>query len=606
MLAITRRQTVRWHRHHPAFLPANSLRTLLTTRHLTIDDIESLADAKQANVSVASVIPPLPSLAPVLVDRADADIATIYQFASGFGVRSLNSAVGVAIVRVSGPAAVAAYHILTRSTRRPPARTSSMCVLYHPSDGAVIDAPAIAVVFDAPKSFTGENVVEFHVHGTPLIVTHLMDALSLVRAGAIVRGEVSSVPRPLLMREAVAGEFTRRAFDNGKLDLSQVEALADLLSAQTEQQHRQAIRQLSGRASAVYEKWRTVLLTALAHVEAVIDFGDDEPDIAERDILNRVVPATRDLRSEIELHLSDGRRGELVREGVSVVIIGAPNVGKSSLLNCISERDVAIVSPIAGTTRDTIDVALNLGGFNVRLTDTAGVHQTRDEVELEGIKRTRSKTDEATIKLALFDSTNSGDGDDDGRRDEILRFVDENTIIVLTKADLIEAASSAVTTASAPDTITSSRLNKRYDRLTNHSSAPPMMKSAADTEASIASRLRLLCRPRPIAFLLVSSANGFGMRKLIEQIEFAVKERLLRADSDGGGDETLITRRRHRECLNDVSSLLAAFDEAIRQSDLVFAAEHARRAVRAIGRLTGRVDVEDLLDVIFADFCIGK
>ena len=383
--------------------------------------------------------------------------------------------------------------------------------------------------FPAPASFTGEDVAEFHVHGGPAVVARLLDAL----------GEVPD------LRPAAAGEFTRRAFDNGKLDLTQVEGLADLINAETESQRRQALRQMEGALGRLYEDWRERLIGALAHIEAEIDFPDENlptgiSEVATHNILS--------LYSELLLHLDDRRRGERLRDGLHIAIVGPPNVGKSSLLNLLAQRDAAIVSTTAGTTRDVIEVHLDIAGYPVIVADTAGLREDAEAIEGEGVRRARARAAAADLTLALFDAACWPRLDD-----ATLRLVDANCIAVVNKIDL----------------------------------------RPLDPGATIAGR----------PALAVSVTAGTGIAALLAAVEDAVKQRL-----GGVAAVPALTRARHREalasCAGALERLLDRARSAAPAAELI--AEDARLAARALGRITGRVDVEDVLDVVFADFCIGK
>ena len=383
--------------------------------------------------------------------------------------------------------------------------------------------------FPAPASFTGEDVAEFHVHGGPAVVARLLDAL----------GEVPD------LRPAAAGEFTRRAFDNGKLDLTQVEGLADLINAETESQRRQALRQMEGALGRLYEDWRERLIGALAHIEAEIDFPDENLPTGISEVATHNILC---LYSELLLHLDDRRRGERLRDGLHIAIVGPPNVGKSSLLNLLAQRDAAIVSTTAGTTRDVIEVHLDIAGYPVIVADTAGLREDAEAIEGEGVRRARARAAAADLTLALFDAACWPRLDD-----ATLRLVDANCIAVVNKIDL----------------------------------------RPLDPGATIAGR----------PALAVSVTAGTGIAALLAAVEDAVKQRL-----GGVAAAPALTRARHREalasCAGALERLLDRARSAAPAAELI--AEDARLAARALGRITGRVDVEDVLDVVFADFCIGK
>lgn len=442
-------------------------------------------------------------------------IATIFALATAPG-RS-----GVAVVRVSGPAAATALTALTNRPLPMP-RRSVRVRLRDPATGEALD-DALVLRFAAPASFTGEDVVEFHLHGGRAVVAGVIDALS-------------ALPD---LRLAEPGEFTRRAFENGKLDLTEAEAVADLIDAETMAQRRQALRQMDGALGKLYDGWRDRLTRALAHIEADIDFAEED---LPGGVAEAVRPVVERLVSEIDGHLNDNGRGERLREGLHIAIVGAPNAGKSSLLNALARRDAAIVSARAGTTRDIIEVHLDLGGYPVVLADTAGLRDAAaDEVEEEGIRRARDRALRADVKVAVFDATALPVLDP-----STLALIDDDTVVVINKRDLSEGHSSAI----------------------------------AGVE--------------PIA---VSARTGFGLVELERRLTAFSAERL------AVGNAPSLTRARHRAALQDCRTALVRGLSAPLPE---LAAEDIRMASRALGRITGRVDVEDLLDIIFRDFCIGK
>ncbi|PWC63603.1 tRNA modification GTPase MnmE [Azospirillum sp. TSH7] len=439
---------------------------------------------------------------------------TIYALATAPG-RS-----GVAVVRISGPEAGSALAALT-GRPLPAPRCAVLTKLRDPRTGDALD-DALVLRFTAPASFTGEDVVELHLHGGRAVVTGVIEALATLPG----------------LRLAEPGEFTRRAFENGKLDLTEAEAVADLIDAETTAQRRQALRQMEGALGKLYDGWRERLTRALAHIEADIDFAEDD---LPGGVADAVRPVIAGLADEIAAHLDDGGRGERLREGLHIAIVGAPNAGKSSLLNAIARRDAAIVSARAGTTRDIIEVHLDLGGYPVVLADTAGLREAAaDEVEEEGIRRARDRAARADVKVAVFDATTLPDLDP-----ATLDLIDRDTVVVFNKTDL------ATATDLRPD----------------------------------------------LAPILVSAHTGTGLKTLEETLTAFSADRL------AIGSAPSLTRARHRAALMECrESLLRALDAPLPE----LAAEDVRLASRALGRITGRVDVEDLLDVIFRDFCIGK
>jgi tRNA modification GTPase len=433
---------------------------------------------------------------------------------------------GVAVVRISGPRASAALTSLTRMALPAP-RHAARRRFSDPHSGAPLD-DGLALWFPGPASFTGEDVAELHLHGSRAALAGVLAALGALPG----------------LRLAEPGEFTRRAFQNGKLDLAQVEGLADLIAAETQAQARQALRQLDGEFGRRTANWRERLSFALAHAEAEIDFPDE-------DLPGGLIAAQREaalrIAREIEAVLDDGLRGERVRAGVAVAIVGPPNAGKSTLLNHLARREAAIVSPAPGTTRDVIEVALDLGGYAVTLADTAGLRAIADDargheaIEAEGIRRAQARARDADLRLVLLDA---------GARPtlrELAGILAPDDIVAVNKTDL----------AAAP--------------------------GAIDGRAALG----------------VSLKTGEGVAALVD----ALTARVRALCESGAGDAPLITRARHRE------SLVACRDALARAADAAapeLFAEDLRLALRAIGKIAGRVDVEDILDRIFREFCIGK
>lgn len=441
--------------------------------------------------------------------------ATIFALASAPG------RAGVAVVRVSGSQVLQALAALGVDDV-PPLRTAVLRKLSDGVGGAVIDH-ALVLRFAAPASFTGEDVAELHLHGGKAVIDGVLGVLSRVEG----------------LRMAEPGEFTRRAFENGKLDLTAAEAVADLIAAETEAQRLQALDQLGGGLARLYTGWSDRLAKIVAHVEADIEFPDEDlPEGISAGLRNDIAA----LRGEIDVHLNDARRGERLRDGLQVAIIGAPNAGKSSLLNALAAREAAIVSDLAGTTRDIIEVPMDLGGYPVVLSDTAGLRDTGDVIEAEGIRRATRRAEDADLKLALFDYAQKPDP-------STLALVDARTIVVLTKDDN--------ETAKLQDTV-----------------FPPHH-----------------------ALVRVSTQTEQGLRDVLGVLTVAVREFF------GSRSAPLPTRERHRAALADARQHL---DRALAAPLPELVAEDLRLSLRALGGITGRVHVEDLLDRIFRDFCIGK
>ncbi len=446
---------------------------------------------------------------------------TIYALSSGAG------RAGVAVIRVSGPISEDLIKNMSGGSLSP--RKAHLKTIVHPRTGDVLDQ-ALVLWFPAPASFTGEDVVELHIHGGSAVIAAVIEGIGTIDG----------------LRMAEAGEFTRRAFYNGKLDLTGIEAVADLVDAQTEGQRKQALVQMQGGLSDLLNDWRGQLIKILAYIEASIDFSDEE-DVG-LNVNKQMVVNIRRLKGEMDRFLDDGKSGERLREGLHVVIAGPPNAGKSSLLNVLAKRDVAIVSEQAGTTRDVIDVYLDLDGLPVIVSDTAGLRDNGDLIEEEGVRRARGKILKADVILWTTDAT---------LREEGLDFSidsDQSLIRVRNKCDLDSIQSSSL--ATYPDTTMGEVLN-------------------------------------------ISARTGEGLELLIKHIaEIA-------SDLQSCNERAVITRARHRQALmRSVEALAVILERPDQAVELL--AENLRICARELGRVTGSVDVEDLLDVIFRDFCIGK
>jgi tRNA modification GTPase len=461
-----------------------------------------------------------------------------------FALSSGRPPAAIAVVRVSGPRATDA--ILALAGRVPEPRRAALLRLKN-RDMAGSDAPpepiddAVVLWFPGPRSETGDDTAEFQLHGGPAVIAAVLSALGALEG----------------LRPAEPGEFTRRAFENGKLDLTRVEGLADLIGAETEAQRRQAFRQMKGLLGDCAERWRQRMTEALALVEAVIDFPDE--GIKADDVIQPALAIAKDLEGEIRDLLAGSNRGERLREGLMVAIAGPVNVGKSSILNCLVKKPAAIVSPHAGTTRDIIEVHLDLGGFPVTVIDTAGIRDTDDPVEEEGVRRARARAKNADLVLWVMDGT--------------------LPCPLPPPADLL-----------APEGPPVLLLVNKFDLV---------MEGIASREGVDGAPVRW--DEKGAKVYRISARTGACFDDVVREIsDFA------RKFFSGGAESPLVTRQRHRWALTEcVDALHRAYAEGeAGREDII--AEELRLAARALGRLVGKVDVEDVLDVIFRDFCVGK
>ena len=441
---------------------------------------------------------------------------TIYALSSAVG------RAGVAVLRVSGSLSHDSLAVLTGGVPIKP-RYAKLCKLIHPDTQATIDH-ALVISFTNPSSFTGEDCVEYHCHGSPAVIQEML----------------SFFASQSKHRVAEPGEFTRRAFENGKMDLTEAEAVADLIHAETSLQKQQALSQMEGGLSSIYREWGERLKKSLAYLEASIDFADDElPD----GFLTPIVVDLKALSYDIAHHLDDNRRGERMRDGFSVVVIGVPNAGKSSLINCLVQRDVAIVSDISGTTRDVIEAHLDIGGYPVIISDTAGLRPDalaedyKDKIESEGIRRALARAKSADLKILMFDGS-----EDLASQIETQNLIDDNSLVVINKSDL----------------------------------------SREDFELN---------------GLSLSTKTEENISVLLDMIKEKLDALM------GFGESVSLTRQRHRDSLLEAKD---SIDRSLSSQQMDLMAEDIRLSMRALGKITGRVDVEDLLDIIFGDFCIGK
>lgn len=453
-----------------------------------------------------------------------------------FAIATAPVKAGVAVIRVSGAKAGEALAALTGKPLPAP-RVARLAKLYNPENNELIDE-ALVLWFKAPASFTGEDVAELHVHGGRAVINETLSCLGKIKG----------------LRTAEPGEFSRRAFENGKMDLTEAEGLADLIDAETKAQAKMALRQKQGELGRLYENWREEVLLTLANIEAYIDFPDEE---IPENVVGRIEETVAGLIASISHHLNDNKRGERLRAGLSVAIIGAPNAGKSSLVNLLAQRDVAIVSAHAGTTRDIIEVHLDLGGYPVIIADTAGIREGAGEIEAEGIKRAIARAEDADLRIVVVDASEVGEGlwaKRKGKEDGAIFPLplalgpeDKNTIIVFNKIDI-----------------------------TGEKNLPE------------------ICGIKPIA---ASFKSGSGIEEILSAIRSFAEENL------GSSSDPVITRERHRALLQETLASLQGFSLG---KDIELAAEDLRCAGTSIGRITGRIDVEEILGKIFSSFCIGK
>ena len=442
---------------------------------------------------------------------------TIYALSSGPGIS------GIAVVRVSGKDTSEVIKQITREDLPSP-RVATLKKFNKIDTNELIDEGVI-IWFPGPNSYTGEDLAEFHVHGSRAVISALHSSISKIKN----------------CRLAEPGEFTKIAFQNGKINLLKAESIADLVSSETEIQRKQAIKIMSGKSSDQFNSWREKLLKILSHIEAKIDFPDED---LPKDILSEIQKTSDQVSSEIKKILDDQKVGERIREGFKIAIVGPINAGKSSLLNYLSKRDVAIVSEIAGTTRDVIETHLNLDGYPVVVSDTAGIRDSKNEIEKKGIKLALNRAEDADLKLVIIDAKNV---DFTGVLKDL---VDENAILVVNKSDLLNG-----------------KLNdklKKYDHI------------------------------------LISIKNNSNLDKLILKIKSKLENKFL---SHG---DILITRERHRQHLEQCINHLQNFKSKNGSEEFDKAAEDLRLATRHLGMIVGKVDVEEILGSIFNDFCIGK
>ena len=442
---------------------------------------------------------------------------TIYALSSGLGVS------GIAVIRISGPET---KNILTKITGKalPNPRKATLRKINKINTNELIDE-GLVIWFPGPQSYTGEDMAEFQVHGSRAVIEAILDELSNLKNS----------------RLAEPGEFTRIALTNGRLNLLKAESIGDLISSETEIQRQQALRGMSGDSLEIYLNWRNKLIKALANIEAKIDFPDED---LPKNILDEIKNEIEKIKLEINKNLDDQKVGERIRDGFKIAIVGPPNAGKSSLLNYLSRRDAAIVSETAGTTRDVIETHLNLNGYPVVISDTAGIRESNEEIEKKGIKLALKKAENADLNIIVIEPKS-------GYFAGFLKdLVSSKSILVFNKSDL------------GIDNIP-----REFEKF------------------------------KPI-YISIKKENNLNL--LIEEIKQRLKNQFINSE------DILITRKRHRINLEECVKYLESFSEKDLSKDFEKAAEDLRLATRYLGKIVGKVDVEEILDSIFNDFCIGK
>ena len=442
---------------------------------------------------------------------------TIYALSTGPGVS------GVAIIRISGPES---SKVLKKITNKeiPKPRTATLRKIYNIKTSELIDE-GIVLWFPGPESYTGEDMAEVHIHGGKAVILAVQDQIAKIENCKL----------------AGPGEFTKLAFQNGKINLLKAESIADLISAETEIQRLQAIKIMKGKSSEKFNELREKLLKLLSFIEAKIDFPEE--DLPEEN-LKKIKQDGTDVLNEINKILSDQKVGEIIREGFKIAIVGPTNAGKSSLINNLSNREVAIVSEIAGTTRDVVETHLNIDGYPVIISDTAGIRDSKDEIEKKGIRLSLNKAENADLKLVVVEAKSV----------DLSPFLNDmlkgNAILVINKSDLLK-----------------DKLNSKIKKF-NH--------------------------------VLISLKNNSNIEKLIFKIKNNLKDKFI------SEEDVLITRERHRQHLIQTAEYLKNFLDKNEKKDFDKAAEDLRLATRHLGMIVGKVDVEEILGSIFNDFCIGK
>ncbi|XP_014668196.1 PREDICTED: tRNA modification GTPase GTPBP3, mitochondrial-like [Priapulus caudatus] len=588
---------------------------------------------------------PVNSITKRLVNSSSTSVgdATIFAHSSGYGK------CGVAVIKVSGPASSQVLRQITKQVELPKARMAVLKRLYSPGTTLLLDK-AVVLWCPGPKTSTGEDCCELHVHGGPSVIRAVMDALVVIPG----------------VRHAEAGEFTKRAFINGKLDLTEVEGLADLIHAETETQRRQALRQMDGALTALYSDWRERLIKALAHVEAYIDFSED--DNIEEKVMKQVEATVRELLNDIRRHMRDSRQGERLRTGVHVAIVGRPNVGKSSLLNYICRQPKAIVSPIPGTTRDVIESAYNIGGYPVVLCDTAGIRPSSDTVEQEGVARAKRRAESADLVLMVVDITElefvddpyqymsslfielglrtsadfshiscnnrdrgepdvkamfmeDGEGDnvgfhtptEDSFKRQPVQIIDTNHQGECSHDDKSRAEWQARPESCDVESGGATTVNRSANtaQVDSHLMEAECMKNEKIPVILVLNKSDLIVNrgtyQRWRGFMsgvcqtsIVSCLTDDGMEEFMKIMQTEVMQQC----GDPLSGTPSFTQARHRHHLSNCIDALERFLN--NQQDIVITAQELRNAVQQLGQVSGEIRTSNILEVIFKDFCIGK
>ena len=442
---------------------------------------------------------------------------TIYALSTGPGIS------GIAVIRVSGSGTAEVIKKITGS--KPPVPRVATLKKFNKKGGKELIDEGVLIWFPGPNSYTGEDLAEFHTHGSRAVINAMHLTISKVKG----------------CRLAEPGEFTKRAFQNGRINLLKAESIADLIASETEIQRKQALKIMSGKTAKQFNTWREKLLQVLSHIEAKIDFPEED---LPNDIIKKIQKKTNSILVEIKKTLDDKNVGEIIREGFKIAILGPPNSGKSSLINYLSRKDLAIVSETAGTTRDVIETHLNLDGYPVIVSDTAGIRKSKNEIEKKGIKIALKRADDSDLKLVVVSARSiyfTG----------VLKdLLSKNAILVVNKSDLLKK-----------------KINYKFKNY-NH--------------------------------VLISIKEDVNLNKLILKIKNKIKNKFTTSE------DILITRERHRQNLLNCAHHLEMFKKKKTIHDLDKAAEDLRLATNHLGMIVGKVDVEELLGSIFNDFCIGK